>query len=76
MSKNTHQNYPEAAWGKVTSSFLWLLCILRNKNKPCPSPEVEFCLRESYGFRAGLGTNLSVVGFAGKIAGADSPRWL
>ena len=25
------------------------------KIKPCPSPEVEFCLRENYSFRAGLG---------------------
>ena len=25
--------------------------------QPCPSPEVEFCLRESYSFRAGLGIN-------------------
>ena len=26
-------------------------------SKPCPSPEVEFCLRENYRSRAGLGVS-------------------
>jgi len=45
--------------------MLWLkYVLLLNDNKgavtelqpkPCLSPEVEFCLRENYRFRAGLG---------------------
>jgi hypothetical protein len=61
---------PKATPGKI--SYDWCIrfegeqpsangCI-----KPCPSPEVEFCLRENYRSQAGLGIVLKTNSFLEK----------
>ena len=50
------------------------LAALHPRYKPCPSPEVEFCLREHYRSRAGLGIESCFTYNSGKILASCSPN--